>query len=78
MHNSKEIHVQVVNGILHYLKGILSMGILFKKGHEMRLEIYTDADSVGLIMDKRFTIGYCTFLGENLVTWRKKMQNVVA
>lgn len=54
------------------------MGILFKKGHEMRLEVYTDANCVGLIMDKRSTIGYRTFLGGNLVTWRKKMQNVVA
>lgn len=78
MHNSKEIHLQVVKWILHYLKGISNMRILFKKGHEMRLEVYTDADSVGLIMDKRSTTGYCIFLGGNLVTWRKKMQNVVA
>lgn len=44
----------------------------------MRLEVYNDAHCVGLIMEKRSTIGYCTFLGGNLVTWRKKMQNVVA
>ena len=29
-------------------------------------------------MDRRSTIGYCTFLGGNLVTWRNKKQNVVA
>ena len=28
-------------------------------------------------MDRRSTIGYCTFIGGNLVTWRSKKQNVV-
>ncbi|RDX97055.1 Copia protein, partial [Mucuna pruriens] len=30
------------------------------------------------IVDRRFTSGYCMFMGENLVTWRSKKQNVVA
>ena len=29
-------------------------------------------------MDRRSTIGYYTFVGGNLVTWRSKKQNVVA
>ena len=29
-------------------------------------------------MDRHSTIGYCTFLGGNLVTWRSNKQNVVA
>ena len=29
-------------------------------------------------MDRRSTLGYCTFVGGNLVTWRSKKQNVVA
>ena len=28
-------------------------------------------------MDRRSTIGYCTFIGGNLVTWRSKKQNLV-
>ena len=30
------------------------------------------------IVDRRSTTGYCTFLGENLVTWKSQKQSVVA
>lgn len=30
-----------------------------------------------LLMIENSTMGYCTFLGEKLVTWRSKKQNVV-
>ena len=42
------------------------------------MAIYTDADFAGSPLDRRSTIGYCTFLGGNLVSWRSKKQNVVA
>jgi hypothetical protein len=38
---------------------------------------YSDTDSVGSC-DRKSTIGYCTFIGGNLVTWKSKKQNVVA
>src|ERR1044072_9124443 len=42
------------------------------------MEVYTDADYAGSIVDRRSTTGYCMFFGGNLVTWRSKKQNVVA
>ncbi|XP_059669545.1 uncharacterized protein LOC132314739 [Cornus florida] len=33
---------------------------------------WTDADYAGSISDRRFTSGYCTTIGGNLVTWRSK------
>jgi hypothetical protein len=64
--------------VLQYLKGILGKGILFKRNGGLVLEAYTNADYTELIVDRRSTFGYCTFLGKNLVTWRSKKQNVVA
>ena len=58
--------------MLHYLKGNLKKGISFKKNDTLALEAYIDADYAGSIVDRRSTIGYCTFLGSNLVTWRSK------
>ena len=44
----------------------------------MELEAYSDVDWVESIVDWRLTIGYYTFLGENLVTCRSKKQSIVA
>ena len=43
----------------------------------MKLEAYTNVDYASSIIDRRSTLGYCTFFGGNLVTWRSKKQNVV-
>ncbi|RVX18952.1 Retrovirus-related Pol polyprotein from transposon RE1 [Vitis vinifera] len=78
MHDPREPHLQAAYRVLHYLKGNPGKGILFKKNNTLALEAYIDADYAGSLVDRRSTIGYCTFLGGNLVTWRSKKQNVVA
>ena len=60
------------------MKASPGKGILFKKEGNLSLEVYTDADYAGSLVDRRSTTGYCMFLGGNLVTWRSKKQNVVA
>lgn len=42
------------------------------------MEAYTNTDYAASLVDRRSTLGYCTFLGGNLITWRSKKQNVVA
>jgi len=32
------------------------------------MKVYTDADYVGSIVDRRSTTGYCMFFGGNLIT----------
>ena len=78
MHDPREPHLKAAYRVLHYLKGNLGKGILFKKNDTLALEAYTDADYIGSIVDRRSTTGYCTFLEGNLVTWRSKKKNVVA
>ena len=77
MHSLKESHLEAVYKILRYLKGSPGRGLFFKKGDSKKVEIYTDADWVGSADDRRSTIGYCTYVWGNLVTWRSKKQNVV-
>ncbi|RDX94047.1 Copia protein, partial [Mucuna pruriens] len=67
-----------VERILQYLKASPGKGLLFKKEGTLSMEIYTDADYAGSVVDRRSTSGYCMFLRGNLVTWRSKKQNVVA
>ena len=42
------------------------------------MDAYIDVDWDGAVYDRRSTLGYFTFVGGNLVTWRSKKQNVVA
>ena len=39
---------------------------------------YCDVDWVGSPTDRRFTSGYCVFIGGNLISWKNKKQDVVA
>lgn len=47
-------------------------------GMKICLEVHTDANYAGSIIDGKSTSGYYLFLGGNLETWRSKKQNVIA
>ena len=78
MHNPTEEHQEAVNRILKYLKMSPGKGLLFKKGANRSIDVFTDADWAGSPTDRRSTSGYCTYVWGNLVTWRSKKQHVVA
>ncbi|BBN70342.1 hypothetical protein Prudu_1459S001500 [Prunus dulcis] len=78
MHSPSEDHMVVVMHILSYLKFAPGRGLLFKKNGHLDLEGYTGVDYARNITDRRSTSGYFTFVGGNLVTWRRKKQNIVS
>ena len=78
MNNPNEEDIEVVYRILRYLKMTLGKGLYFRKGTNKEIEIYSDADWAGFVMDRRLTSGYCTYIWGNSVTWRNKKQIVVA
>ena len=79
MHNPEEQHMNPVMRILRYLKSAPRKGIFFTKNVDCQsVDAYSDADWAEAIDDIRSTLGYFTFVGGNLVTWRSKKQNVVA
>ena len=78
VHDPREVHLQAVFRILQYLKVSPRNGILSKKDARLVLEAYIDVDYAGSSVDRRYTSGYCIFLGGNVVTWRSKKYNVVA
>ena len=71
-------HWTALQRILCYLKGTPRHGIVCKNHGHFNIECFTDADWAGSKEDRRSTTGYCVFVGENLVSWRSKKQNVVS
>ncbi|XP_050889402.1 uncharacterized mitochondrial protein AtMg00810-like [Lathyrus oleraceus] len=78
MSNPTETNMRNVNKTLQYLKGTPGRGLYFQKNSNRGIEVYTDSDWAGCLSDRKSTIGYCTFVWGNMVTWRRKKQSVVA
>ena len=78
MHTPRVSHLHAVHRVLRFLKGTIGRGLLFRRHSILNLEVYTDADYAGSVVDCRSISGYCTFLGGNLITWRSKKQKVVS
>ncbi|GAA0148484.1 transmembrane signal receptor [Lithospermum erythrorhizon] len=78
IHDPCQGYLDVVYRILKYLKQAPGKGLLFKKSEDKTIKIFTDVDSAGSIDDRKSTLGYCTMVWGNLVTWRSKKHNVVA
>ena len=60
------------------MKEALGRGILYSNHGHNRLQCFTDADLAEFKEDKRSTLGYCVFVGGNLVSWKSKKQRVVS
>lgn len=79
MHDPMTRDLQAIDRILQLLKATLEKkGLLFKRGGNLTMQAYTDANYVGLTSYQRSTSGYYIFLCENLVTRKSKKQSVVA
>jgi hypothetical protein len=78
MHDPREPHLTAVKRILRYLQGSLDHSLLLCHASTSDLIVYTDVDWVGCPDTRRFTSGYAVFLGDNLVSWSSKRQNVVS
>ena len=70
--------MSAVTRIQRYLKVEPGKGILFTKNEDYQtIDVYTYADWAGVIDDRRSNFGYFAFLGGNLVSWKRKKQNVL-
>jgi len=51
---------------------------VYKKHEHVHIFGYSDSVYAGDRGDRKFTTGYCIFVGDNLVTWRSKKQDIVS
>ena len=54
--------------MLSYIKKALGKGLVYKRNDHLRIEAYLDSGYAGDREDRKSIFGYCTYVGENLVT----------
>ncbi|GJW87627.1 ribonuclease H-like domain-containing protein [Tanacetum coccineum] len=75
MHDPREPHLAALKRVLRYVRGTLDFGLQLYASITGSLVAYTNADWAGCPTTRRFTSGYCVFLGDNLLSWSAKRQH---
>ncbi|KAJ0621525.1 putative RNA-directed DNA polymerase [Helianthus annuus] len=78
MHKPTNSHLQIALRLLRYLKKNPGKGILISKGNTFDLKGFVDSDWGKCLVSRRSVRGYWVFLGNTLVSWKSKKQDVVS
>ncbi|GKA13927.1 ribonuclease H-like domain-containing protein [Tanacetum coccineum] len=77
MHDTREPYFIALKRVLHYVYGMLDLRLPLYVSSTGSLVDYSDADWAGCPATRRFTSGYCVFLGVNLLSWSSKRQHTL-
>ncbi|XP_020701550.1 uncharacterized protein LOC110113342 [Dendrobium catenatum] len=77
MHQPLNIHFQKLKRLLRYIKGTTAYGLPIPHG-DLILRSYSDVDWASDSSDRKSTTGYCSYLGNTLISWSVKKQPIVA
>ena len=72
MYESRIVHWQGTFCVLAYVKSNHGRGLIYKKHGHLHVEFFSNFGYVGDKGDRKSTLGYCTYVDGNLVTWRSK------
>ncbi|KAG7536992.1 Reverse transcriptase RNA-dependent DNA polymerase [Arabidopsis suecica] len=72
----RENHWKVVIKLLHYLKGTVGQGLFNSSDPSMVFSAYADSDFSTCPDSRRSVSGYCVFLGNSLISWKSKKQDI--
>ncbi|XP_016199460.1 uncharacterized protein LOC107640453 [Arachis ipaensis] len=68
MKSPNSSHMDALHHILRYLKGSPGQALFFPANSDIRLMAYADSDWVGCPDTRRSVAGYCTFIGNSLIS----------
>ena len=71
-------HLQAAYRIIKYLKKTLGQGLFLSADSSLQLKAYCDADWVACIDTRKSILGFYVFLGDSLISWKCKKQQVVS
>jgi len=78
MDRPQDIHWISLKRMLRYLAGTQTMGIILKSTNDFNISAYCDTDWATYTVDRCSHTGYMVYLGDSLITWCSKKQNIVS
>lgn len=78
MHSPSVTDFNHLKRILRYIRGTSTMGISFNNVSACVLRTYSDSDWAGCKVTRRSTGGFCTYLGQNLISWSSRKHPTVS
>ena len=73
----KQSHIMAIKRIIWYVNGTSDYRIWYSRDSDDYLACYSNADWARSVDDRKSTSWGCFYLGNNLVSWMSKMQNLV-
>jgi hypothetical protein len=78
MHQPSITHWNAIKRILRFLRVTLPDGLHFSSHSTFDIHAYSDSDWAGNADDRRSIIGFCIFLGSNIIFWSAKKQAMIS
>nr|XP_016452893.1 PREDICTED: uncharacterized mitochondrial protein AtMg00810-like [Nicotiana tabacum] len=78
MQHPKQSHLEAAMRVVRYIKKSPGMGIFLKKGALTQVTAYCDSDWAVCPNTRRSVTGYVIKLGDSLVSWKSKKQQIVS
>lgn len=78
MHSLLQSHFKASVRVLRYLKQASRTWIQFYKGISLNLCAFSDADLAKCPVSRKYVSGFCVYLGNGVVYWKKKKQDTIS
>lgn len=72
------VHMAAAQRIPKYIKGTIGKGLILSSSCNLELSVFANADWAACPDTRQSVTGFCTFLGDSLLSWRSKKQSTVS